>query len=226
MARRCLGLLRFVGAMFVLALPAALPNAATLRVSVVASVGPRCGASVLAPALRRMAAERLSGAGITVSSIHNSQLEVGVDCIARTPSRRSQAISVSECVTFSEPLATLSSNGKTIVGSAWQGCQSFACTRAKCDAALTREDVLLNALLDDFQERDAAGRIPEPAPHQPTSVFAAPPLPLATPPAGRAYSYSPPPDHALGRLIFYSTYIMTCLSLFVYWQFRSKHQHY
>src|SRR5690348_15936684 len=100
MAQCCRDALRFFGAMFVLAVPAALPDAATLRVSVAANVGRTCAAAVSSPALRRMAAERLSGAGITVSTIFNSQLEIGVDCDSQRRSGRNQAISVNECLTF------------------------------------------------------------------------------------------------------------------------------
>jgi len=208
-----------------LVLAPALLNAATLRVSVVANVGRACGAAVSSSAVQRIAADRLSGAGITVSNIHNSQLEMDLDCVTRTPSPRNRGIAVNVCLTFSEPLSTVSGNGKTILGSTWKSCQSFACTRAKCDAALTREDLLLDALLGDFQERDAAGRIPEPMPHPPTAGLAPPRTPAAAT-APRVYSYVPAPDHTRGRQLFYATYIMTCLSLFVYWQFRSRQQHY
>lgn len=174
------------------------PNFAALRVSVIANVAQGCGASISPTAIQQLAAGRLAGSGITVSSIHNAQLAVDLDCIAMA-----RNIAVHQCLNLSELVTTMSHDGKATLASTWRSCHSYECPRGKCEVAMRHETGLLDELLGDFNRRS-------------------PPAPIQTRAAAPAIVNDLASNRAPLRLAFYLAYILACLSLLLHWQTRKQ----
>jgi hypothetical protein len=144
----------------------------------------------------------LRNVGIPVSTVYNSQLSVEVECATLSPDPGA-ALATHECLDFSELVQTASNEGRPALASTWRKCATLSCARGKCDAGVQAavQDQLreLSAVL---QERRAAAAAPAPAP-APERRF--------TIEVSRR-----------GLVLFYSLYIVACLSLIVYWQVRKQ----
>ena len=167
---------------------------AALKVSIACDVDRGCGGGVSSHVIRQDAEAQLRGAGVTVSNIHNAELAIDVYCAAISPGSRGSAVVIRQCLNFSE--LTPSTHGGATFTSSWRKCESFTCRGAKCES-LSRSGLhaLVDTFLKDTQER-----------FQPTLQRIV--LPVEAP---------HPVD---GRIAFYSLYIMTCVTVLVYWQCR------
>lgn len=188
-----------------------LPLTAPLRISVASSVARGCGNKIVPEALQQNAEGQLRGVGVAVSSIHNAQLVIDVDCVAVAPRARRAGVAVHQCLGFSELVSTPSNNGKAMLASTWRKCQSYPCT-GNCEPLVrSGQQTLMTAFLSDFQERIPRNlpALPQPSPkpaqnspakHSPNAIYAAP--------------------ANAGRTVFYFLYIMACFSVMCYWQCR------
>ena len=186
-----------------------IPLAAPLRMSVASNVAQGCGGTVLPSVIQQDAEAQLRGVGVTVSNIHNAQLAIDVDCVAVTPSARSTVVVVHQCLAFSELVSAPSNDGRAMLATTWRKCQSFTCGGAKCEP-LVRSGLhtLINPFFSDFQERNSRNDLPIPQIR---------PQPQASVIPGEA------PHRLVGRVVFYLLYIMTCVTVLVYWQRREHH---
>ena len=193
--------------------------AAPLRISVASHVAQACGSAIPPSVVQQDAEAWLRGVGVTVSNIHNAQLELDVDCVAATPGAQTTSVALYQCLSFSEAVSAPSNSGRATLATTWRRCQSFTCGRAKCEPlARSGLHALMSTFWTDFQERNSQNA-QQIRPQQQASVIAASDQP---PPAGPGPSaaHDPISQRAMGRILFYSLYIMTCVTLLVYWQFR------
>jgi hypothetical protein len=184
---------------------APLLGAAPARVSVVSTVASACGQGVSQEAVQDLAKARLNGAGILVSSVHDATLAIETDCGPVRESGR-RRLAVQECVTFSELVNPTKNGERPTLAATWRKCESYTCDRAKCEAARPYEEASIDDFLNYFQERQA------------TEQGA---LERA---AAAARSRRGPSPEALP--IFLGIYVMCCLTVLMYWQFRKQHPHY
>jgi hypothetical protein len=187
-----------------------LPLTAPLRMSVAFNVAPGCGATIPPSAIQQDAEAQLRGVGVTVSNIHNAQLATDVYCAAITPGSRNTAVVVQECLGFSELHPAPSNRGRAMFATTFRDCQSFKCRGAQCEPlARSRLHTLINTFLSDYKDRNSRDAFPAPQilPQPEVSVL---------------------PGEASGRVagssVFYLLYIMTCVTVLVYWQYR-EHQY-
>jgi hypothetical protein len=187
-----------------------IPLAAPLRMSVASDVAQDCGVTIPPSVIQQDAEAQLRDVGVTVSNIHNAQLAIDVYCAAVTPGSRSTTVVVQECLGFSELIPARSNHGRAMFATKWRNCQSFRCGGAKCES-LVRSGLhtLINTALIDFQERNSRNDLPIPQIR---------PQPQASVIPGEA------PRRGVGRSVFYLLYIVTCVTVLVYWQCR-EHQY-
>jgi hypothetical protein len=198
---------------------------ASLRVSVASNIGRGCGGSIVPTAIQQAAAARLAYVGITVSNIHNARLSIDLDCVAMAPTRHNKAMAVQECLTFSEFVSPLSKGARPMLTSTWRRCRSYTCDR-KCGASERYAAQLMGEFLGDLWERNPTdsislqqsrsqsedrGAAPRSISSQPTPVIA---------PSNPLQDTSPPGMTA--RTVVFGGYILTCISVLVYWQFRNR----
>jgi hypothetical protein len=188
-----------------------VPLAASLRMSVASNVAQGCGGTILPSVIQQDAETQLRGLGVTVSNIHNAQLAIDVYCAAVTPGSRSTAMVVQECLGLSELVPAPSKHGRAMFATTWRNCQSFRCGGAKCEPlARSGLHTFINSVLSDFQERNSRNDLPIPPIR---------PQPHASVIPGEA------PQRDVGRSVFYLLYIMTCVTVLVYWQCREHQYH-
>ena len=118
---------------------------------------------------------------------------------------------IRECLDFSEVVPAPANHGRPMSATTFRNCQSLMCRGAKCEP-LVRSGLhtLLNPFLKDLQDRNSRNDRPiaqiEPQPQ--TGVI-----------PGKLLSASR--DRALlSAEVFYLLYIMTCVTVLVYWQCR------
>jgi len=186
------------------------PLAAPLRMSVAFNVAQGCGGTIPPSLIQQDAEAQLRGVGVTVSNIHNTQLAIDVYCAAVFPGSRSTAVVVQQCLGFSELVPALYNHGRAMFATKWRNCQSFRCRGAKCEP-LVRSGVhaLINSFLRNFQVRNSRNNFP---------------IPQVRPQPQASFIPGEVPQRVLGRSVFYLLYIMTCVTVLVYWQCR-EHQY-
>src|SRR5258708_5661916 len=185
-----------------------IPLAAPVRMSVAFNVAQGCGATIPPSAIQQGAEAQLHGLGVTVSNIHNAQLAIDVYCAAITPGSRSTAVVVQECIGFSELVPAPSNHGRAMFATTFRDCQSFRCRGAKCEPlARSGLHTLINTFLRDFQEPNSRNNFP---------ILQTRPQPQASVIPGEV------PQRVLGRSVFYLLYIMTCVTVLVYWRCRER----
>jgi len=172
--------------------PAATHAAVPLRVSFDTNVRPACVPSIDPATIQQAASERLTAAGITISNVHNAVLGLDLNCTAPASDAQKHTVAVDECLTFSEFVATPSMQNHTTLAPTWHACQSYTCTRTRCEPAVGYGSQLIEQFLGEIRERAAM-----------------PPVIVPSAPAA-------PDNTALARLLFYSVYIISCLTLIVY----------
>src|SRR5262245_47902018 len=122
-----------------------------LRISVIANVK-NCGEAIRPVDVQNEATTRLQGSGITVSSIHNAQLALDVECVAVTPDAEGSSLAVHHCLSFSELVISPAKNGHPTLPTTWRKCQSYTCGRATCQAtARSRSGFLIYLFLGGFR---------------------------------------------------------------------------
>ena len=121
-----------------------------------------------------------------------------LDCVGLEGGARATAIAVHQCLAFSEVLSTARKD-KPILASTWRNCRSYTCRGGKCDSeASSAAGALIGAFLNELQHRTQAE----------ATLF----VPVI--------EYIPPPRRNVEQFIFYTVFIMACLSVLVYWQWR------
>src|SRR5260370_17414899 len=125
------------------------PTAATesLRFSIASHVATTCG-SVFSPSvIRGYVDARLRSAGITVSSVHTSQLAAELDCVARGPRAGDSGIAVQQCLAYSGLVSAPSRKSGVSLANTWRKCQSFVCVSGRCESSMRAG---LNTLIHSF----------------------------------------------------------------------------
>jgi hypothetical protein len=190
-----------------------IPGAVPVAMSVASNIGRGCGDLVPPSVLQQDVEARLRGLGVTISSVHSAQLAVDVDCVGVGPGTRMSGVAVHQCLGLSEVVSVPSNDGRAMLATTWRQCQSYTCAGAKCKPlARTGLQTLIDSCLGDFQERHLARQGGQP-PH------AAKRAAVAT--VSSAYPETSP--RMVGRVLFYSLYIMVCVSVMVYWQCRKQY---
>jgi hypothetical protein len=191
-----------------------------LRLAVASEFGKACGGAFAPSATRQQIENRLRSVGLTVSNVHTELLTIDVDCVALGSGARTGSTAVHECLGFSELVSTATHTRGAALASTWRKCQSFVCTRGSCDPPL-RAGVngLTNEFLTTFEPRIRAvppppALTPAPAPI-PAPVKA--PAPPALSPMTQVTTVS-----SRSILLFYSVYILACMSVLLYWHFRGS----
>jgi hypothetical protein len=200
---------------------------APLRASVASNVGRGCGGSVAPAAIQEAVAARLTAGGIVVSKVHNAKLSLDVDCAAPAPNSHKRTMAVQECLTLFELASAPSKEGKATLASTWRKCQSYTCNRPKCEVSERYGAQLMEEFLNDFRERSSGDQVSRAQSRsQPNSGVAAVQSISAAQAAPRVgpcsfqHSTDTPVDTV--RVVIYAAYILTCISVFVYWQFRNR----
>ena len=171
---------------------------APLRLAAISQTSEACGSAVSAAAVQKNFEGRLRSAGITVSAIHNAQIAMSLDCLALQDSAGAAAVAVHQCLAYSE-VVSVAREGKPILASTWQNCQSYTCRTGKCDSQTSSATgTLMNAFLTELQQR--------------TQAEATQFVPVLT--------YNPPPRRNVIQFLFYTVFMMACLSVLFYWQWR------
>jgi hypothetical protein len=116
---------------------------------------------------------------------------------------------VRECIDFSEVVPALANHGRPMSATTFRNCQSLVCRGAKCESLVgSGLHTLLNPFLKDLQDRNSRkdGPIAQIQPLPQTGV-----IPREA------------PQSIEGRSVFYLLYIMTCVTVLLYWQCRGHH---
>jgi len=193
-------------------------TAQPLRLAVASEFGKACGGAFAPSATRQQIENRLRGAGLTVSNVHTELLSIDVDCVALGSGARTGSTAVHGCLGFSELVSTTSHTRGAALAGTWRKCQSFVCTRGNCDPPL-RAGVngLVNEFLAAFETRvRAVPNSPDPAP-----VPVPAPAPVSVPAVAYAMAQVTVVS-SRGLLLFYSVYILACMSVLLYWHFRGS----
>ena len=189
-----------------------------LRLAVASEFGKACGGAFAPSATRQQIENRLRSAGLTVSNVHTELLSIDVDCVALGSGARTGSTAVHECLEFSELVSTASHTRGAALASTWRKCQSFVCSRGNCDPPLRAG---VNGLLNEF-----LGTINRRIRAVPASPVAAPvpvPVQVRAPVPTVAYAMAQVTVvSSRGLLLFYSVYILACMSVLLYWHFRGS----
>jgi hypothetical protein len=187
-----------------------------LRFSVASHVASTCGSAFSPSVIRGETDARLRAVGITVSSVHTAQLAADVDCVAVGPSGRSSAIAVQQCLGYSELVSTPSRKSGITLATTWRKCQSFVCGNGRCEPPMRAVlNTLMNEFFTDFERSTKVYELAVRPAETPTQAPVV--LQTITGHAAQSTAVSVPPAVA-----FYSLYILACLILLFYWQFRSS----
>jgi hypothetical protein len=183
------------------------PVASPLRVSVASTVSPGCRGLSPAQVTQRNTEAQLRGAGVTVSNVHNARISVDIDCVAVDRESGPASVAVHQCVAFSEVVSAPSNSDKAMLASTWRNCQSYTCGTARCGALIrTGLQGLIDAFLSDWRMRQANGGRPRPIEQRPQGAND-----LAAFTAAR---------QRVDASLFFSVYILVCLTQLFHWQFR------
>jgi hypothetical protein len=198
---------------------------ASLRVSVASNVGRGCGEGIVPTAVREAAAARLAYVGITVSNIHNARLSMDLDCVAPPPARRNKAMAVQECLTFSEFVSAPSNEARPMLTSTWRRCRSYTCD-LKCEVSKRYGAQLMGEFLGDLWERNPTDRMSPQQSRSESENRAAAQQSISSQ-STRVMASSNPlqdtsPPGITARIVIFGGYILTCISVLVYWQFRNR----
>lgn len=188
--------------------PARPPSPATesLRFSIASRVATTCG-SVFSPSvIRGYVDARVRRAGITVSSVHTSQLAAETDCVPRGPRAGDSGIAVEQCLGYSELVSAPAPKTGVGLANTWRKCQSFVCASGRCESSMRAGlNVLMNSFFADFEKTRAASALTV----RPIEVHA----PASAQNTGATIR---------ATAAFYFLYILACIILLLYWQFRSS----
>ncbi|MEO8595536.1 MAG: hypothetical protein ABI759_19610 [Candidatus Solibacter sp.] len=179
--------------------------AVTPRISVVSNIASACSAGVAPPALQQSAEEQLRGAGFTVSNIHNSELQIDVDCMAVGERRRTSGFAVHHCVAFSEMVSSHANPGAALLAGTWRDCQSVTCGNNCSTMVAEGQEALVRKFLGDHQQRQSEESLTTRLQRQ----------------AGAAQNPGDP-GGSTKRVVIYSLYILVCLSVLFHWQLRKS----
>jgi hypothetical protein len=181
---------------------------ASLRVLVTSNVARGCGSGILSSAIQEAAAVRLTYVGMTVSNIHNARLSLDLDCAAIAPIHGNKSMAVQECLTFYNFVSP--NAARPAFTSSWRRCRSYTCDR-KCEAVAERNEArLIGDFLGDLWERSPDSMPPRK--NQGPSVTMA---------ASNSFQDVSPPGSTTRSTVL-GAYILTCISVLVYWQFRNR----
>ena len=121
-----------------------------------------------------------------------------LDCVALEDGIRGGPTAVHQCLALSE-VVSASGQYKPILASTWRNCQSYTCRGGKCDSQVSAATgVLIGAFLSELRRRTQAE----------STQF----VPVV--------AYAPPPRRNVVQFIFYTVFMMACLSVLFYWQWR------
>ncbi len=185
------------------------PVAASFRFSVATNVGSACGAAFASSTVSRQVESRLLDAGIIVSNVHNAQLSADIDCVRVSGG----TLVVHQCLALSEIVSASSRRSGATLAGTWRKCESFVCSGPRC-ARFLRSGLegLTGDFLAEYENRTAAPAVARQAtPAKP--AVAVRPAPVR--------SYAPRFTSAQAVTAFYSLYILACMAVLLYWQFRS-----
>jgi hypothetical protein len=150
-------------------------------------------------AVRQNFEGQLRAAGINLSDLYNAQISSDLDCMALENDVRSAAIAVHQCLALSEVVSAASREGKPILASTWRDCRSYTCRGGNCDSQVSlATGTLIGSFLSEFQRRTQAEAT------QFVTVM----------------RYTPPPKQHVVQFLFYTGFIMACLSVLFYWHWR------
>jgi hypothetical protein len=191
-----------------------------------ANVGRGCGSGIVPTAIQQPALARLAYVGITVSNTHNARLSVDLNCVAAASIQHSKTIAVDECLTFSELISTPSNDARPMFTSTWRKCRSFTCDR-KCAATSERYGAqLMGEFLNELWDRSPTDSLPLGQNRPLQDLRAAVPQGISPQPATATVTSNPPQDTSppgtTARSAVFGGYILTCISVLVYWQFRNR----
>lgn len=183
-----------------------IPIAAPFRISVAANVDQRCVGTIRPSVVQQDAETQLRGVGVTMSSIHNGQLAIDIYCAPVTPGSRKTAVVVRECLDFSELVPAPANPGRPMSATTFRNCQSLVCRGTNCESLVgSGLHTLLNPFLKDLQDRNSRNNSP---------IAQIQTLPQTGVIPREA------PQRIEGRSVFYLLYIMTCVTVLIYWQCR------
>ncbi len=174
------------------------PRAAwsSYRVSVASKAARGCQNAV-PPGIKEDAEARLRGMGIAVSDVFNAQLSIDLDCVAMSQT----GVAGSECLVFSE-MVSVPTTGSRSLAATWRSCRAFTCNRANCAAARTGIQGLLDEFASELSERNAQAS-------QILTISESAPAPQ-------------PVNRRLAILVFYSLYIIACITVMLYWRMKRQ----
>ena len=178
--------------------------ATPLTISVAAGVASACRGALVPSMIQSDAEGRLRGVGVIVSNVHNAELAVDVDCVTVNPRTSLETLAVHQCLAFSEVVQTPFSDRRAMLATTWRKCQAYRCNGARCEPILrASQQALIDNFWSDFQERNSADSAPpaQSRPEPPTRIVE---------------------TRTAGRDVIFALYIMTCLSVLAYWQFRKR----
>jgi hypothetical protein len=164
---------------------------------VASKIGRGCGAGIVPAVVQEAAAARLTYVGITVSNAYNARLSIDFDC-APAPGRN-HPMAVQECLSFFEFTSASPKDGKSTLASTWRKCRSYTCDR-KCEESKRCAAQLVGEFLGDLWERS----------------------PVAPPVVARSAPATETLPGPTVRVVIFAGYILNCISLLVYWQFRNR----
>ena len=203
-----------------------IPLVRSVTILVESEVAESCGGAISQSVLKQDATTLLRGVGFTVSNIHSSRLEISTDCVAADRRSHTPAMAIDQCLSLSETLPDRSTQSGAMVATTWRKCQSNRCVGPNCED-LVRSGLhsQLIELLSSFQKHDSLSALapPQTKPQQQAGVTveeAARHVKLRPFSASYSTGYAPIPRRMLIRNAFYLLYVMNCLGLMVYWQFR------
>ena len=189
---------------------------ASLRLSSASHVANSC-AAVFSPSTVQEAIDvHLRDAGIVVSRVHTAQLAADVDCVAVGARGRNSAIAVQQCLGYSELVSAPSRKSGVTLANTWRKCQSFVCSGGRCEPSMRAGiSTLMSSFLTDFERSTKTSGLAAPPPEGRIQVPAV--LPSFT---GNLVQRAVVSGRA--TVAFYSLYILACMVLMLYWQFRSS----
>ena len=199
-----------------------IPLVHSVAISVTSHINETCGNTITGSTFREDATALLVRAGFIVSNVHNAVVSIDTDCVAIPHSNRSSVMTVNQCLSLSET-APDRSNGKSAVPSTiWRECKASRCIGLNCQelAQSGLHDLLLQ-LWSGFQENDAQKDSVALTTTDPLVIRRG--LERAPASSVQSIAYMSESKRAAVRKVFYSLYLMNCLTLLVYWQFRRSH---
>jgi hypothetical protein len=191
-----------------------------LTVSFATNIAPSCRTAIISPRPAYDVESELRSAGIKVSRAYNAALTREADCIPLGALSPKTSIVVHQCLALRE-VVSLSSQARGVqMAVTWQKCESLTCPHWTCDAKAGRSfGNLLEAFLTVVRRRD-----PDSHPSY-RSEFVNPVKPeqakrAPSPKLTSLQIDTPTVPSRTTVTTFYVAYILTCLALLVYWEFR------